>query len=631
VGLAPGWNTWDPDRPAAFVHRPSGLQVRIGVFSTRASSYTDVPFSVSVVRLGPHAPDGGYAEAEVGHVGSRVRVRFAGDGPRMAGGVTVEDLGEWALRFWIVVAVGGIDGRPMRLVVPEGERAYVDPPLALGACSFTTSPRPVNAFVYDDLDDVRRDFEEHGYYARPAARDEGVWAVFRFNAVTPAIAFVASADAGVRADDVRAAADVAGQTLDRRAAALAGEPARRAAVRDVLGWNTVWDPVNDRPYTVATRGWVSARFGGFLVWQVDTFLHALMAAQLGDAELAVANLRAALSLATPYGNLRALESPVTSWVHRAHPPVGALATWWVHRCVGLSAELLDHAVSTLATAFAWWFEHRDGNGDGLLEYGSSPVGDGHFVHTKLAAMDESAMDNSPVHDEATFRIETHTLDVADVGLNALLVLEGSTLARLLDELGRTEEARELRALADALAGRVREELWDDERGIFANRRWDGAFVRSVSPTSVFPLLAGIATPEQVERTVRDHLLDPNRFWGEHPVASTPHDDPAAVDNVYWRGRVWPPLNLLTYLALRRYGYRDEARALAERGAATFERAWADRRSYENVDQRTGEGGGTADADPFYTWGALLPLIADLDAERRTPWDDLLATSGSVTP
>jgi len=624
VGLVPGWNTWDADRPVSFVHRPSGVQVRIAAFSTRGGSYTDVRFSPSVIRLEAHALGGAYAEARFGHVGSTVRVRFSGDGPSMAGEVGVEDLGEWALRFWIVVAVGGVDARPMRLSMPEGQRAYVDPPFAVGTARFTTAARPVNAFVYDDLDEVRAEFEERGYYARPSRPDDGTWAVFRFNAVDPVIAFAASVEETATDDDIRRAANGAAEMLDRRASALAVEQPGRAAVRDVLGWNTVWDPVNDRPYTVATRDWVTSRFGGFLVWQIDTFVHAVMAAELGDADLAVANLRAALSLATPAGNLRALDSPVTSWVDRAHPPIGALATWWAHRRVGLPREVLEDAASKLATAFAWWFAHRDGNGDGLLEYGSSPVGDGHFVHTKLAAMDESAMDNSPVHDEAGFRDETHTLDVADVGLNALLVLEAATLARLLADLGRDEEARPTRERADALGARVREQLWDEERGIFANRRWDGAFVRSVSPTSLYPLLAGIATRAQAERTVREHVLDPSRFWGEHPIAGTPHDDPAAADNVYWRGRVWPPLNLLSYLALRRYGFRDEARTLAERGAAMFERAWTDRRSYENLDQRTGEGGGTADAEPFYTWGALLPLIAGLDHAERTPWDDLLA-------
>ena len=44
----------------------------------------------------------------------------------------------------------------------------------------------------------------------------------------------------------------------------------------------------------------------------------------------------------------------------------------------------------------------------------------------------------------------------------------------------------------------------------------------------------------------------------------------------------------------------------------FERGWSDRRSYENLNQQTGEGGDSPDSDPFYTWGALLPLLGLLD-------------------
>ena len=123
------------------------------------------------------------------------------------------------------------------------------------------------------------------------------------------------------------------------------------------------------------------------------------------------------------------------------------------------------------------------------------------------------------------------------------------------------------------------------------------------------MTAGIATPDQAERMVREHLIDPRQFGGDWPVAGTPHDDPAAADNVYWRGRAWPPFNYLVFLGLRRYGFEDEARTLAERSAAMFQLGWDERRSYENFNQRTGEGGDSPDSDPFYTWGALLPLLS----------------------
>jgi hypothetical protein len=52
----------------------------------------------------------------------------------------------------------------------------------------------------------------------------------------------------------------------------------------------------------------------------------------------------------------------------------------------------------------------------------------------------------------------------------------------------------------------------------------------------------------------------------------------------------------------------------------FRQGWSQRRCYENFSQQTGDGGDSVDAEPFYTWGALLPMIADLEVISTDPWD-----------
>jgi putative isomerase len=634
VARDPAWNTWDARYPAQFVHLPTGFCVRVSAFSTREGRFTDFRYEPATCRLGPHALDGSYAEVELSHAGTRLRVRFAatGDGAA-AGDVEVRETGEWGLRFWYVLEAGfepSFGDGTMWLRVPDGGDPYVEPPVAVGrpgsggAAAFVTGTRPVAAHLYQDRAEAGRELETHGYYFRPAPSAAGRWAILRYNAVTPRVAFGAAvaADGDAATTAASTALENADVLLGQRADALGEEPPGRAAVRDVVAWNTVWDGVNDRPYTVATRAWAAEKFGGWFVWQSDAFFHALMAAVAGDHAVARWNVEAGLSCATQYGNLAGLRSGLTDWVDRSHPPIGAHALWEVHRRHP-DRELLERALPVLRRAFDWWFDTRDGNRNGLLEYGSSPVGDGHFVHTKLAAMDESAMDNSPVHDEAAFDEKTHTLDMEDVGLNSLLVWEAEHLARIARELGSDAEAGDLTARRDALGALVRERLWDADRGTFANRLWSGRFARSLAPTSFYPMTAGIATPQQAERMVREHLLDPARFGGDWPVAGTPHEDPAAADNVYWRGRVWPPFNYLVFRGLVRYGFAGEAAELAERSTMLFERGWADRKSYENLNQRTGEGGDSPDSDPFYTWGALLPLLGLLD---EAPGDGI--TSGN---
>ncbi len=620
------WNTWEARYPACYLHRPSGLAIRLMAFSTATGAGSTFPVGRGT-RFGHHSLDGSQVEVGLSHDGGELLLYFFGHGASgMNGRVQVRRTAEWGLRFWYLLAVGflGDDAEAVTLTGLEAAVRYTQAPIACAQrdgvhAAFQTLVRPVGASLYDDWQQAARDLEDAGYYYRPPQRSRGKWAVYRFNATEPEVDFVV----GMGGSDVEARSRLAALTgsAGNQRPVESSAVGRAQAVADVVGWNTIWDEVNWRPYTVVTRNWVDQRFGGWIVWQLDGFLSAVLAAHVGDPLLAQANIDAALAGATPAGNLAGLMSAHSQWVDRSHPPMGAHVVWNLFLRTADRA-ILDQAFPLLLRATHWWFDHRDGNGNGLLEYGSSPVGDGHFVHTKLAAMDESANDNSPVHDEARFDTSSHTLDMEDVGLNSLLVHEMELLARMAERLGRVPEAAWLQARAAGLGELVREHLWDPSRGIFANRLWDGRFARSLSPASFFPLLAGIATPAQAETMVREHLLNPEAFWGPFPVAGTPHCDPAAADNVYWRGRVWPYFNYVVYQGLRRNRFDAAASALAAAGAAMFERGWSERLSYENFDQRTGEGGSSVDAEAFYTWGALLPMLDEVDVVGLDAWDGI---------
>ena len=290
----------------------------------------------------------------------------------------------------------------------------------------------------------------------------------------------------------------------------------------------------------------------------------------------------------------------------------------LHKRLG-SRDLLQEAWPVLLANHDWWWRTRDGNGDGLVEYGTSPVGGGLYRGTKLAAKDESSMDNSPTHDEAKLDTTSWTLDSADVGLNSLLALDGEMLALIAAELGEVAEAERLAARAEALKARIADRLWDPQRKVFANRLWSGEFVRSLAPTSFYPLLCGAATPEQARAMVA-LLSDPAKFGGEWLLPSVTRDDPAFPDNVYWRGRIWPPLNFLVYQGLKRAGFPAEASLLAENGYRLFRGEWeANRHCPENFGSVSGRALDQPDTDSFYGWGALMPAIAVAETTDITPW------------
>ena len=98
------------------------------------------------------------------------------------------------------------------------------------------------------------------------------------------------------------------------------------------------------------------------------------------------------------------------------------------------------------------------------------------------------------------------------------------------------------------------------------------------------------------------------------------DDPAFRDNTYWRGRIWPNVNYLVWQGLRRYGFEPEASRLADQSLDLFRRSWTERRLCgENYSAETGEIDDRPGNDPFYTWGALLPLMGVAQVMDVSPW------------
>ena len=178
----------------------------------------------------------------------------------------------------------------------------------------------------------------------------------------------------------------------------------------------------------------------------------------------------------------------------------------------------------------------------------------------------------------------------------------------------------MRKSAERTRERIAAELWDESRSIFANRLRSGPFVRSVGPTSFYPLVAGAVSPERLPLLLA-HLDDPQGFAGTFVLPSVRRDDPAYADNTYWRGRVWPPLNWLVWQGLRRAGEHDRATALAEKSLAMFRAVWEERRLCpENYNADTGEPQDQPDTEGFYGWGALIPALGVAEVSDVSPWD-----------
>lgn len=403
----------------------------------------------------------------------------------------------------------------------------------------------------------------------------------------------------------------------RRYAPLAEQ---HGAYQACLAWNTVYIAKEKRVLTTSSRQWNVLRFGyGLFGW--DTFFHGwLMAAD--DAPLARNCVRQILrEMIGGEFVPNVVNGSGRKSKDRSQPCVGALSVLAMHELAPDDAFLAE-VWPKLLTWNRWWHRERR-NRMGLLSWGSVPfrpeVGDAAELiqpGTALGAAIESGLDNSPMYEGVPYDARTHLMQLSDVGLGSLYVSDCEALAAIGRILGHAAEAAELeqrrRSYAEGIQG-----LWNPAAGIFQNRRTDtGVFSPRISPTSFYPMLAGAASASQADAMVRGYVVNPVKFGGTWPLPSVPRDDPAFPDQVYLHGRVWAPLNFLTYLGLKRYGRRPEAAHLAERSVTMFTQNWEQRHGvFENYSALTGLGGDVPLCDPMCAWSGLLVLMGLMEAGR----------------
>jgi hypothetical protein len=410
--------------------------------------------------------------------------------------------------------------------------------------------------------------------------------------------------------------------------ALADAP---QAMMQAVTWNTLFDARRRLVSSPVSRDWC-ADWKGVLVFCWDTYLVGTFVSYAAP-ELARLNFETVNAAIDELGHV-----PNYYMAHgaasrdRSMPPLGSYMIWKT-QLANPDTAWLRRAYLQLARWHEYWMAHRDGNGDGLLEYGTDATPAYDFPqlrqdnptlqHSAKCAMYEAALDNSPLYDDVPFNPQTNTLELSDVGLNSYYAMDCEALARMAEFLGRQSEAATYWQEYELIKQRINAHLWDEQHGIYCNRHWDGRFSSRWAPTSFYPLIAGVAPPDRAERMVHEHLLNDREFWGEYVIPSISRSDPAYPDNDYWRGRIWGPFNFLVAEGLRRYRFDGVAAQLGRQGLEMFMRNWReDGGVYENYNADTGRGADVWNAARLYHWGGLLAFIAMqelIDAEVSGYW------------
>jgi hypothetical protein len=157
-----------------------------------------------------------------------------------------------------------------------------------------------------------------------------------------------------------------------------------------------------------------------------------------------------------------------------------------------------------------------------------------------------------------------------------------------------------------------ERLWDERRGLFVDEAQPGGLRPAPVTWASLAPLALPDLPEQIgRRLVEEHLLNPAEFLTPVAPPSVAADDPGYEPDGgrgpirrYWRGPTWVNSAWMVWLGLRRLGYEQEARSLAEGVIAAAAREGL----REYYDPRTGKGLGAKD----FAWSALVAELASTE-------------------
>ena len=595
--LAKGWNTWDVHSVTTHVLLPAGLALRVGLQHKTTlngeASLGDVLIggpgrNMEQVFPGPHAWDGSYTDLRLAWRELDLRIQSAHTG---------DD-------FVILITP-----------LAKGKPGHLPATVVFSAAYLWNRPGTV-ARLTDKL-------EAQGPTGTVAVYLAGVEAPFsNIPVAAPYLSAELNGPIGLSTGQRRSLEEIQKLVEEQRKAyeQSLGTPmsAAKDAIQTTLGWDTIYEPEGDRVISPVSRSW-SVDWGGYVLFDWDTFFAATLAA-VGDRDLAYANAVETLREETPagfvgnYARSRGWKSS-----DRSEPPVGSISVLDLYKKFH-ERWLLEDTFAPLLAWNRWWQEYRSAGV--YLEWGSDGKNQPENVDdssrgTRQGAIFESGLDNSPMYDAGVFDEKTERLEIADVGLMSLYVADCEALAEIAAVLGKAVEEKELRERAKHYRASL-VSLWDEKTGMFLNRDLrTGELSPRTSPTNFYPLLARAATPQQAQRMIQEHLLNPQEFWGEWVIPSTPRNDPAFKDQNYWRGRIWGPMNFLVYLGLRNYDQAHVREELAKKSLQLFQGEWsAKNHVHENYNAMTGAGDDVTSSDPFYHWGALLALIGYMETQDK---------------
>ena len=215
---------------------------------------------------------------------------------------------------------------------------------------------------------------------------------------------------------------------------------------------------------------------------------------------------------------------------------------------------LKEAYTSGVAFYNYYVANRDTNNNGLCEWGA---------HAVLESVRDSRV---AVWDRVDWPSNFESPD-----LNAMLVMEAKSLARMATDLGLDQEAGEWEKKAKNRTELINKYLWDEKTGFYYNAdKKDLDFnynsledLKIMEIIGFIPLWAGVADDQQAKRLIQN-LTNPERFWRRFGVPTLSAEDEYYNPIGYWNGPIWVQWQYLIFRGLIDYGYEDLALELAEK-------------------------------------------------------------------
>ena len=293
------------------------------------------------------------------------------------------------------------------------------------------------------------------------------------------------------------------------------------AITDNLNNARLYASDNKRVAHAIGRGWWMRKdpdLSPYFVW--DYFFDGLLSS-LEDPTNGKNTVRAVLSFQTPDGRVPSFshwdaEDGTYDTLHRSMPPVGSMAVWRMHERHP-DTPFLAEVYPRLVRWHEWWMKARDGNHNGLLEWGSEQ-------HFWQGAQFETGWDDNVAF--LNTMLVGNTMNADAVDLSSLWSIDATFLARIAKALGKAEEARRFESDRDAMNKRINDRLWNEEMGIYCSRFWEvPSSPVALDPKSVFKsgielrFYSDIGLLNEVAQAHEEKL---DFDWGESsPAANVP--------------------------------------------------------------------------------------------------------------